>query len=86
MTMIVNERYGFTPPGGSAEIRIQGAQKYSPGQTRKNDIWLVSCPDEYAGKLRKLGMGESYGSYAEVIKVLADAFCNGDLSKVVLTD
>lgn len=84
--IIQNESYGFTPLGGSVEIRIQGAQRYSPGQARKNDIWLVSCPDEYAGRLRKLGKGESYGSYAEVLKVLADAFYDGDQSKVVLTD
>ncbi len=83
--MIQNQSYGFTPPGGSSEIRITGAQRYSPGQTKKSDIWLVSCPEEYAGRLRKLGQGESYGSYAEVLKVLADAFFDGDVSRVVIS-
>jgi hypothetical protein len=45
----------------------------------------MNCPDEYSGKLRRLGERESYSSYAECVKVLADAFCDGDETQVVLT-
>ena len=83
--MIQNVSYGFVPPGGSASIRVMGAQEYSPGQTRKNDIWLIAVPEEYSGRMPVLGKGESYSSYGECLRILAGAFFEGDVSKVELT-
>src|SRR5690606_34857305 len=84
--IIQNQRYGFTPPGGKGQIRILGGQEYSPGQARKSDIWLIAFPEEYAHRLPKLGEHESYSSYAEVVRVLAAAFFDGDESKVKMDD
>ena len=82
---MVNQRYEFVPPDGDPAdpIVISGLQEYAPGQQRKVDVWTIEVPQALRGALAD---GWECRSYAEVTRMLAHAFFNGDESLVSMRD
>ena len=75
-----NQRYKFAIPNGNParSILIVGGQEYASGQSRKSDVWRLTVPAEYVGKVEDKTECSSYGA---VRRVLANAFCGGDESQ-----
>ncbi|PSM15854.1 hypothetical protein C7T96_23120 [Nitratireductor sp. StC3] len=75
--LIPNQTYQFVPRDGdiTKPIIIAGLQGYSPGQSRKVDVWAFTVPDAYRSKLQD---GTECRSYGEVIRTLAAVFYDGD--------
>lgn len=71
--LIPNQRYKFVAPNGDPAhpILIAGLQRYSSGQSRKSDIWMLTVPAKHVGKVEDK---TECGSYGEVRRVLARAF------------
>jgi hypothetical protein len=77
---IENQRYQFVPRGGdaSAPIQIIGLQEYSPGQSRKFDHWLLRVPEQHR---QVIPDGIECDSFGAVLRVLARAYFDGDVTK-----
>lgn len=76
--MIISNRiYEFIPPGGepNSKISVRGGQPYSPGQSRKNEVWEFHVPPMFADAIPDR---TEVGSYVEAIKLIAACFCDGD--------
>lgn len=73
--MIPSRTYEFTPPSGGPPIAVHGLQDYSPGQTRKVEIWRLEVPAEHVAKL---GSHIEFDSWATMLATLANMFCDGD--------
>ena len=78
---IPNQIYEFTPPGGEGKppIVILGLQEYSPGQSRKVDLWRFEVPDDFVGNIPN---GTEVTTFAVVERYLAESFCEGDQAAV----
>lgn len=74
--MVINRVYEFTPPDGAAVIKVVGLQNYSPGQTRKVDLWILEAPTEYAAHFGK-GIPE-FERWSVLVATLANMFCDGN--------
>ena len=77
---IQNQSYQFVPPGGDPAnpIRILGLQEYSPGQSRKTDVWLLKVPEAYRHAIPDGTECESYGA---VLRFIARIYFDGDDAK-----
>ena len=73
--MISNRRYEFTPPDSSSAIIIEGLQHYSPGRTRKVDVYKLDVPAEHAARF---GGRVDFNTWKALIATLARMFCDGD--------
>jgi hypothetical protein len=79
--MIPNQQYEFTPSNGdpTRPIVILGLQEYSPGQTRKVDVWKLVLPAEYAPQF---GGHVEFPHFSSMLTALANHFCGGDEAAV----
>ncbi len=77
--LIVNQRYEFLPPGESVPVIVTGMQEYSPGQTKRSDIWRLEASDTLS---HLVPTETEFRSFGEVQRELARIFCSGDVSKV----
>ena len=57
-------RYEFTPPDGGPPIGVSGLQDYSPGQTRKVDVWRIEVSAELAAQF---GVRTEFGSHDSML-------------------
>jgi hypothetical protein len=79
--LISNSEYEFRPPNDASAlpILISGLQEYSPGQSRKSNVWRLRVPELYRDKISD---DTECSSYGEVSRLLARAFFDGDELRV----
>jgi hypothetical protein len=73
--MIPNRTYEFTPPSGGPPITVHGLQDYSPGQSRKVDVWRAEPSPEMESRF---GGHVEFDNWKVMIATLARMFCDGD--------
>jgi hypothetical protein len=73
--MIATRRHEFTPPNGGPPITVHGLQDYSPGQSRKVEVWKLDVPAVHAVQF---GGHVEFDNWKVMIATLARMFCSGD--------
>lgn len=77
---VINQRYEFLPPKGdpTLAIVILGLQEYSPGRTRKVEVWTIHDPPETYALM--LGRRFEFDNWKVLVEALAHVFCDDDLA------
>lgn len=73
---MIKSNYKFSIPGSDAVVLIHLVEKYMPGQVIKTSVFRLSLPPERSSSLRD---DRDYADWADVMRALANAFCDGDL-------
>ena len=73
---MIKTAYTFSIPGSDAVVLIHVVETYVPGRVIKTNVYRLSMPPERSSSLQN---ESDYVDWADVMRTLANAFCDGDL-------
>lgn len=78
---MIKSTYRFSIPGSDNVVLIHLVETYLPGEVIKKDLFRLSAPSERCSGLVE---GRIYTDWADVMRTLAAAFCDGDLVQTAM--
>ncbi len=73
---MIKSTFRFSIPGSTTVVLIHLVETYIPGQVAKTDAFRLSVPVEQRASIQD---DRDYSDWADVMKALANSFCDGDL-------